>query len=152
MGKRGPKPEPTPLKLLKGNPGKRPINGREPKPKKTKSLCPGDMPVDGRREWDRIYPELDRLGLLTTLDLSGVEGLCRAYARSRQAERELADVPLTVTTDKGYVMAHPLLAVAKTWWAEYRRWCAEYGLTPSARTGLHAGGSDGDDGWDEFIA
>jgi hypothetical protein len=32
MGLRGPAPEPTALKLLRGNPGKRPLNTLEPKP------------------------------------------------------------------------------------------------------------------------
>jgi hypothetical protein len=32
MGKRGPSPKPTSLKVLQGNPGKRKINKSEPKP------------------------------------------------------------------------------------------------------------------------
>ena len=32
MGKRGPKPTPTPLKILRGNPGCRPLNAAEPQP------------------------------------------------------------------------------------------------------------------------
>ena len=32
MGKRGPRPQPTQLRLVRGNPGKRAINKLEPKP------------------------------------------------------------------------------------------------------------------------
>ena len=40
MGRRGPPPEPTPLKLWKGNPGKRPVNTREPVPRRDSPQCP----------------------------------------------------------------------------------------------------------------
>ena len=42
MARRGPKPTPTALKLLRGNPGKRPINVDEPQPRPVES--PGASP------------------------------------------------------------------------------------------------------------
>ena len=40
MAIRGRKPKPTALKLLEGNPGKRPINEHEPVPPKGTVKCP----------------------------------------------------------------------------------------------------------------
>ncbi len=33
MGQRGPAPKPTALRILEGNPGKRPLNASEPRPR-----------------------------------------------------------------------------------------------------------------------
>ena len=40
MAKRGRKPTPTAIKELEGNPGKRPLNAKEPKPVKKAPSCP----------------------------------------------------------------------------------------------------------------
>lgn len=36
----GPKPKPTAIKILEGNPGKRPLNLNEPKPQRIAPECP----------------------------------------------------------------------------------------------------------------
>ena len=61
----GPKPAPTALKKLAGNPGKRALNTREPQPESGAPPCPDWMPAEGRAQWGRVVPELDRLKLLT---------------------------------------------------------------------------------------
>ena len=40
MATRGRKPKPTALKVLEGNPGKRPLNDREPVPPRAALKCP----------------------------------------------------------------------------------------------------------------
>ena len=40
MATRGRKPTPTAIKELEGNPGKRPLNTKEPKPVKKAPSCP----------------------------------------------------------------------------------------------------------------
>ena len=40
MATRGRKPTPTAIKELEGNPGKRPLNAKEPKPVKKAPSCP----------------------------------------------------------------------------------------------------------------
>ena len=49
----GPKPKPTKLKLLEGNPGRRPINDKEPKPKERLPQCPTHLSEEAKREWQR---------------------------------------------------------------------------------------------------
>ena len=48
MATRGRKPKPTALKLLEGNPGKRPLNGREPVPPRAALKCPAWLLPDAR--------------------------------------------------------------------------------------------------------
>ena len=74
MNNFGPKPAPSALKNLAGNPGKRAINTLEPQPERETPQCPDWMPAIGRYQWDKIVPELDRLGMLTKLDSAILEG------------------------------------------------------------------------------
>src|ERR1051325_3456696 len=92
MGKRGPAPTPTALKLLRGNPGRRPLNVDEPQPPPVEAgsplaKCPKWLTGDARTLWNRVAPGAIRSGLLTEVDLPAFEALCQSYARWRQFER-----------------------------------------------------------------
>ena len=77
---RGRRPKPTRLKVLTGNPGKRPLNPDEPKPERAIPECPAELGPVARREWDRLGKELASLGLLTNLDRAALAAYCGAYA------------------------------------------------------------------------
>lgn len=49
MAERGRKPTPTAIKVLEGNPGKRPLNANEPKPKKKAPRCPSWLEEEAKR-------------------------------------------------------------------------------------------------------
>ena len=49
MATRGRKPKPTALKVLEGNPGKRPLNDREPVPPKATLEMPGVASAGGQK-------------------------------------------------------------------------------------------------------
>ena len=87
---RGRKPTPTRLKILAGNPGKRPLNSREPQPAQKMPRCPKHLDKAARAEWRRKAPELFRVGLLTAVDDNGLAGYCMAYSRWVRAEGFLA--------------------------------------------------------------
>lgn len=95
---------------------------------------PAWLQPDGKREWKRVVPELERLGLLTRVDDAALEGYCAAYARAMEAERHVKKTGLTVMTYKGFVLANPAVSIARTSWAQVRQFANEFGLTPSART------------------
>lgn len=44
-----------------------------------------DMNRMARREWNRLAPKMEKLGLLTDENRLAVWGYCRAYARARTA-------------------------------------------------------------------
>ena len=116
---RGPRPRPTHLRLLQGNPSKRPINRNEPKPPvlATVPAPPAHLhSLDARAEWERLAPGLHVMGLLTEFDLMPLSAYCQAYARWLQAEKALlamgaADMltgALMIKTAKGSPIQNPL--------------------------------------------
>ncbi len=86
MATRGRKPKPTALKILEGNPGKRPLNENEPIPPKGNIKCPTWLLPEAKKEWKRLAPSLEAMGVLTMADLTAFEGYCQAYARWKEAE------------------------------------------------------------------
>jgi len=56
------------VKLLRGNPGKRPLNEGEPQPTPLAPACPPELSPTAKDEWNRIIVELVELGLMTNLD------------------------------------------------------------------------------------
>ena len=79
MGKRGPAPKPTALKVLQGNPGKRPLNDKEPEYEKSDELLkpPPYLSTHAKKEWKRIAPMLLNNGLLTNVDISALGAYCQ---------------------------------------------------------------------------
>lgn len=144
---RGPKPSPTVLKLLKGNPGKRPLNRAEPKPKPVRRpRAPIDLDADGKKEWRRIVGELDTLGMLSTLDLPVLAAYCVAFSRFKAANDALMAVAnkdatfkgLLIKTRHGNWIQNPLVGVARRAADDMSRLAAEFGMTPSSRTRVQA--------------
>src|SRR5262245_55838932 len=115
-------PTPTYLKLLRGNPGKRPIRP-EPEPSVPPSLPPPPdfLTDEARAEWARIAPELFRLKLLTIVDIGPLAAYCQSFARWIEAERLLAQAAandpaakgLTVRGAMGTPILNPLLKAAR---------------------------------------
>lgn len=130
-------PKPTALKIVQGNPGKRALNTSEPQPRRETPTCPAWLSVEAKREWRKMTPELERLGLLTVIDGAALAGYCQAYARWKQAEALLDREGLVITTQSGYSQPHPAVAIAQKSLALVRAFCSEFGLTPAARSSLH---------------
>lgn len=148
MRRDGRRPQPTVLKIARGNPGKRPLNAREPKPVVPAKLppCPDWLPAEGKRLWSSLGDKLLRTGLLTELDLETLAMLCAAWAQWRDAEAYIQEHGATYTMDSGRAYRHPA-AVAGDHAAKLVFDIArEFGLTPSARsriaTPLQPGGED----------
>lgn len=135
-------PKPTALKLLEGNPGRRPLNTAEPKPRPMVPTCPQWLDLEAKREWKRISRELDRVGLLTLVDRAALAGYCQAWSRWREAEQVLSSHGLTFETPNGYIQQRPEVSIAQKSLQLVAKFCTEFGLTPSARTRLSAPGVD----------
>jgi DNA modification methylase len=77
---RGRKPKPTRLKVITGNPGKRPLNHNEPRPEVEIPECPPELGPAAQREWQRLVGDLAAFRLLTNLDRAALAAYCGAYA------------------------------------------------------------------------
>jgi P27 family predicted phage terminase small subunit len=133
MGRR---PKPTVIKILQGNPGKRPLGRREPQPPLGVPPCPRHLRGLARVAWHRIGKQLARMGVATTVDQDALELLVRAYAEycRAQAVVDRRGDTYTIQTASGRVhRARPEVAIAQDAWRRARLMLIEFGLTPAAR-------------------
>ena len=89
MGRRGPPPKPTVIKLLQGNPGKRKLNRNEPKPDSTKPECPDWLKPKAKIAWRRLVRQLSKMGVLAASDRDALAAYCQTYARWQETEEYL---------------------------------------------------------------
>ena len=137
MAKPGRKPKPTAQKRLEGNPGKRAM-GKEPRPR-TKAKKPHGLATHNpkvSRLWDQYGPELERLGLLTGMDVGALRLMLQHYQFAVEAAAEVRQVGLTRKDENGVERKHPMLTIFERHSEMYRKWATEFGMTPSARTRL----------------
>lgn len=132
---RGRKPKPTIMKSLEGNPGKRPINDREPTPPAGIPDCPEFLDDEAKAEWFRTVPVLKEMGLLSRADRSALAAYCMAYSRWVKAEEQVRKFGTIVKSpEKGFPMKSPYLTVADQALETMRKLMVEFGLTPSSRS------------------
>jgi len=139
MGRRGPPPQPTALRLLKGNPGKRRINTREPRPPTTTPSCPRWLCPEAKRAWREIVPVLKAMRILTRIDRDALAAYCQSYARWKAAEEFLSQhgEVYPIRDERGnvrYMQPFPQVFIARSQLQILRSYQQEFGMTPSART------------------
>lgn len=150
-----PRPKPTALKLIEGNPGKRPINKNEPMPDKALLICPYWLKSDkvAYNEWNRIVPELYKLGLLTTVDQAALELYCSQYSIYRQALKDISNEgSLTTSNIRNGEKALPQVAIAREAAKTIKALCVEFGLTPSSRSRISIPGENPDDEMEKLLS
>lgn len=135
----GPARKPTVLKLVTGNPGRRPLNKREPKPQRVIPAAPDHLPAVARAAWARLAPVLDRMGVLTEADVFALERACTVYAEIAELEQLLAQLgrkTYITNNEAGMQMVRALPQVAMLADADrrLRGWLCEFGLTPASRS------------------
>jgi P27 family predicted phage terminase small subunit len=139
---------PVALKLLRGNPGKRPLKrGFEPPQPPLPPDPPEFLAGDAREEWLRVAPGLHLFGLLTEGDVMPLAGYCASFARWKTAletfDRVAAGDPvmhgLLVKWSEGQPRSNPLVRIAAEAAADMLRFASEFGFTPAARSRIAAG-------------
>lgn len=142
-------------------------------PRPLRPKPPADLTIVERECWDLHAPELERLGLLSVLDSGAFRLACSAYALAMAALESMRPRKADGTPDErkksfevvvgdpahgGGLKRHPGTLIFSVASKEYRGWCVEFGLTPSARVGLRPGRQapplgedDGEDADDSFF-
>src|ERR1043166_9654629 len=131
---RGRRPKPTRLKVLTGNPGKRPLNMDEPRPEVVMPDCPSELGPVAKREWDRLVGELATLRLLTNLDRAALAAYCGAYALWAEAMEAIQKYGTMVKSPSGYPIQSPYVAIANRQPGLMIRIASEFGFTPPSRS------------------
>lgn len=139
MAQRGRKPKPTALKVLEGNPGKRPLNLFEPTPEGKMPDCPEWLEEEAKAEWGRLAEPMFKLGLLTELDMAAFAVYCQAYARWKEAEEFISQHGSIVKTKNGFWQQVPQVTISHANQKVMLQAASEFGLTPSARSRIIAG-------------
>ena len=135
---RGRRPKPTRLKVLMGNPGKRPLTANEPKPDVAIPDCPVELGEVARREWDRMAPQLAALRILTHLDRAALGAYCGAYAMWAEATEAIQKYGTMVKSPTGYPVQSPYVSIANRQAEIMMRIASEFGFTPASRSRISA--------------
>lgn len=149
MSQRGRKPKPTALKVLEGNPGKRPLPQNEPKPKPIAPTRPTWLTGEGKKMWERLAPELERLGLLTAIDGEAFAAACERWGTYVDCQKYLKKHGRTYTyTNKAGAeneIERPEVKIAQKALDQFRAFCSDFGLTPSSRTRIEVKPLEGEE-------
>lgn len=155
MGRRGPPPKPTRLRILNGNASRRPLNADEPRPAEREPEQPAWLTGEAKTEWARIVPELKLLRLLTVVDRAALTAYCQAWAELAECTRLLEQEgrifyepvigkkknkkgveTLEVVGNK--VKAHPICRLQRDAFARVKAFLGEFGLSPASRSKVQA--------------
>ena len=155
MGRRGPPPKPTALKILAGNPGKRSLNFDQPRAPESSGQRPGWLKGLARKKWDTMHALLCEMRIMTAADELALTMLCETWAEWQAAREVIARKRATYesATKSGdrIIRARPEVAIAADAWRRVRAMLMEFGLTPSSRSRIQVGPDDHKDPMDEFL-
>lgn len=110
--------------------------------------CPAWLEGEAKREWNRVAPELGRLGLLTVVDVPAFAGYCQSYRRWREAE---AAVSAAITAGAlGMAVSQGLEGMARERLRLMKTLAAEFGFTPASRSRVTAAPPPEADPFEDF--
>lgn len=160
MSFRGPAPKPVALRVIDGNPSKRPLpNTPEPSTSDEVPAPPKHLGTEARRFWRKVAPELHRLGMLTEVDLAAFERLSESYGLAVQAMKDIKkNGPIEVASvfrKDGEVSGerrqkNPAIQVWRDSTTLFKALAAEFGITPATRARFNV--PDDADGSGDFAA
>jgi len=134
----GRKPIPTNLKILRGNPGRRPLPKNEPEISAGIPDPPKHLGGKAKKEWKRITPELARAGLLTKIDGTALAAYCDCFAQWAEASAKIKKQGMTIETEKNGPVISPYLKISNAAVDRMRQFLVEFGMTPSSRSKVKA--------------
>lgn len=130
----GRKPVPTALKLIRGNPGRRPLPEHEPQVECEIPDCPEHLTESAKKHWYTVAELLLSSKVITKLDADALSLLCDAYARWVEATTKVQEHGLVVKSPSGFAVQSPFLGIANKAHDQLRSLLSEFGMTPSSRT------------------
>lgn len=147
---RGPKPTPTALKIVRGNPGKRPLPENEPTPN-GEAVAPEWLSAQAAAHWPAVAPQLESAGVLTSMDATALAMYCEAFARWQNANEVVAKTGLVVPGQKGTLTQNPAIHIANVAFDQMRKMLIEFGMTPSSRSRVSKAPRDERGAYADFV-
>jgi P27 family predicted phage terminase small subunit len=136
MGKRGPAPEPTNLRILHGR-AEAFINRNEPQPNAGLPEPPEQLNSVSRPVWDYILGELAAMGLAKRPDRDQLFAYCEAVRMHAQAVL-LTQAAILIKNREGALVTNPAVRIQRQAAQTMLQFSREFGLTPSSRVQFHA--------------
>lgn len=150
MGKRGPAPEPSILKYIRGNPSKEKVKTSEPTPELLENFDPPEEIAEDAlavKKWKASVPVLRRMRVFTEADLDAWVLYCRTWANWMRAKakcdqygRDNIAYELDPLDKEGkklrikWTQPYTWAVDEKNLATDLRRLQQEFGLTPSSRS------------------
>jgi P27 family predicted phage terminase small subunit len=144
LGKSGPKPKPTSLRLLHGDRPSR-INDREPVPATREVQPPESLSAAARDVWEQLAPDLEAKGCLTHWDVFFLEVFCDAVVQYRQASKLVTQAGVLIRGRKDALVKNPAMQLARDSARTMVLTGARFGLSPSDRAQIVLGRPPVDD-------
>jgi P27 family predicted phage terminase small subunit len=148
---------PSNVHVLRGNPSKKTAAqlGDSLQPEIDIPGCPGHLLKEARKEWKRITPELERYGLISSLDRAALSSYCQSWAllvyveqriraNMERAEKKRAECDargeeyvggdgLVEVTSNGNTIYSPYWVMRNRAHYAIERALINFGLSPAAR-------------------
>lgn len=100
---------------------------------------PPFLTPEAAAEWTRLFPILVQAKLMTVADLTTFAMYCDAAGDWIRARKFLKRRRTTITTTNGNVIQHPAVGMLRVAREDARKLALEFGLSPSARSGIETG-------------
>lgn len=135
--------KPTKIKKAQGTLRKCRENPDEPEPETGVSTPPSWLDEPAREEWKRAGAVLERMGLISEMDLVAFAGYCTAVSDLIRCEeiirREGVMTTITLTRGGGERdVTHPAADLKHKVLGTIRRFMTEFGMSPASRPRVHA--------------
>src|ERR1700686_1526746 len=159
MGVRGTPPTPTKIRILNGNPSRRPLPVNEPQFTSGVPERPSGMSAGARKQWNELVGEMANAGILRRVDGGALAMLCEDEAMIHMLRTGLAAQAREITKKakdkKQQITGNALTVLSRT--TEGRRTLTsirelaaqiiiqrrEFGWTPSSSSRVQASGPGG---------
>lgn len=135
MGRRGPPPKQTTLRVLHGERPYR-INQDEPQPPPGLPEVPAELDETGRAVWDHVVAELDAMGLIRRTDAQQLHAYVEAVRLHAQVSVMVQKAGPLIKDRDGSLRTNPAVRIQREAARTMLAFAREFGLTPAARVQL----------------
>ena len=149
---KGRKPTPASLKLLNGNPGRRPVNEEPESPRiEADDPPPTWLHEDAQAFYRDVVQILSDMGIATVADRLAIIGLAQALAEVKIAHEAMNKFGRVIKDKSGGAQRNPYAVLSAQFLAFVRQFITEFGMTPCSRARLTAKAAGEEDPFDAFL-
>ena len=141
----GPPKEPTALRLLKNNRGKRSINHDEPEPAMIEDVSPPSALVDPAEQakWHDVVSKFHATGVFTLPDTDVLIDYCRTYVELERYRSKLKEFGELLKSPHGGFVTNPFVRMRDRAADRCLKLQIQMGMTPSSRSAIRVSSGGG---------